>query len=1218
MTTEHIAELDSIHIPLNGAALIEAAAGTGKTYNIQNLTARMIVEKNFTIDSIAVVTFTEAAARELAERLHTVLEALNEKLLGQKLSHAAEDKRTDELIKHFDEENISRKDQQKRIQEALKDFDNNRVSTIHGFCARILAENAFECSIAFRVRLEKNIDIYVEKLLKDFCRIIRFNQQQLPGMENLAPDGQLHKMIKTLLERHELLQEYKDAQVPPTSDNLLGTLNSVLDEFYQIPIEDLVGELTSFKGKLNKINSYGTAEFLQSSAEQLRSLLATPRKAIRNADYQQWYEVLQYLPRSFILSKANKQQKGNAAAVESYVDSCRIFDLSETFTDTFRQFDLCWKLEAGNFVRRKLAEWKLRDNFQGFDDLLLEVAKALRSGSLAEVLRNKFKAGIIDEFQDTDPLQYEIFRSIFIEGRSNAPFFMVGDPRQAIYSFRSGDLATYMQAKAECMALEGGAIYKLSRNFRSSGPMIDAFNLIFEHDNLFAENAIQLGKTLKPDTPDGDLVRVIRQVDGQSIPRVVDLPLQLEYNTNGDNSSLYRNCARQIINLLNSKEFFLSHKGQLRPVTPGDIAVLAHTNDELQLMRDLLTQGNVPVCGERKSGVWSSAEAAELADFMQAILSNDESSIRMALTGNLGGLTENDLDLQSPDAMLRRLNWQQNMKQLNECWHNAGTSAMMRMLFRMDFSGGESTFKSRMSCRIGGERVIANMTQLGDLLAEEEYRSMLPPRGVLNFLRERIMLSENSDENSEMLDSNQTAVKLITIHKSKGLQFPIVFIPNAAAYYPMRMKGMKVYHRNGRLCCNPDEKLEDAKFLAALEELQEQLRLLYVAITRACSGCYISFDSSSKPNSPIHWICSMRSNKDAENIETVKNFLSQSKAENSDITVFGPPELFNDALKAQDSQECYQPEITADEIIKPETVNVIANRWRILSYSSLPVNGRKSDAAEQLTDRDEADELSPNQENTPGKLSGGIWDIPGGAAIGNAWHKLLEETDFTAPLDRMQVKRTLALYNFSDAKYENATCQMLENLLSCRLPCGMVFNQLSPDKRLCEFEFLLAAANGISLEKLLKSVEPYLTEKFGNTYQAEDILQTQGGFFGGFIDMIFEYQNCFYIVDWKSNTLEFQAGNFTGEALQNAMFNATYPLQYLCYLAALMRYLEQKLNCTFDQTLYDKYIGGVYYVFLRGLQLGSNCGIFNDRPDYQTIRALCNALCGNAAERICR
>ena len=137
MTTEHIAELDSIHIPLNGAALIEAAAGTGKTYNIQNLTARMIVEKNFTIDSIAVVTFTEAAARELAERLHAVLEALNEKLLGQKLSHAAEDKRTDELIKHFDEENISRKDQQKRIQEALKDFDNNRVSTIHGFCARI-------------------------------------------------------------------------------------------------------------------------------------------------------------------------------------------------------------------------------------------------------------------------------------------------------------------------------------------------------------------------------------------------------------------------------------------------------------------------------------------------------------------------------------------------------------------------------------------------------------------------------------------------------------------------------------------------------------------------------------------------------------------------------------------------------------------------------------------------------------------------------------------------------------------------------------------------------------------------------------------------------------------------------------------------------------------------------------------------------------------------
>ena len=228
MNPEQIKELDSVNMPLEGITLIEAAAGTGKTHNIQNIAARLIVEKNFAINRIVIVTFTELAAKELAERLRSVLESLAKVLQGETLADVSQQKRSEELLHSFDRHGIEAKDQLERVKNALADFDDNRVSTIHGFCARILNENAFESSVLFRTRLEKNIDQYVDKLLGDFCRIHKPQTAILCVPDDSAKElvAQLYKLgVHSFwnFTHYDILTDFPDALVENVhlSDSLM-------------------------------------------------------------------------------------------------------------------------------------------------------------------------------------------------------------------------------------------------------------------------------------------------------------------------------------------------------------------------------------------------------------------------------------------------------------------------------------------------------------------------------------------------------------------------------------------------------------------------------------------------------------------------------------------------------------------------------------------------------------------------------------------------------------------------------------------------------------------------------------------------------------------------------------------------------------------------------------------------------------------------------------
>ena len=1198
MNPEQIKELDSVNMPLEGITLIEAAAGTGKTHNIQNIAARLIVEKNFAINRIVIVTFTELAAKELAERLRSVLESLAKVLQGETLADVSQQKRSEELLHSFDRHGIEAKDQLERVKNALADFDDNRVSTIHGFCARILNENAFESSVLFRTRLEKNIDQYVDKLLGDFCRMKRYGSSPCPEALQASKE-QFSGFVKMLLYRSELKCEY-NCQIFDGENALDNEINQVIAELKTL--DDAPGVLRGLPGKLNKINDRPGDEYIEYYAYLLKKLLQT------DAPAEEFKSVLENITSEILIGKSSARPKGNVELNTTYIKENKLFALTDKYISlcgACRQILL--ENEAFKFVKKNLKAWKQRDNFHGFDDMLKNVLAALGNEKLCRMLREKFSAAIIDEFQDTDPVQYAIFKKIFIDGSHQHTFFMVGDPRQAIYSFRGGDLATYMTARSECLASPDGRICKLSCNYRSSGKMIDSFNKFFRHNNLFAAGDLQLPDAQAPENAKKGI-----HFDGEEM----DNPLQVSCMMLDNAASCYKKCALNIVKMLNDHRFQLPDKdGVLQPIKPGDIAVLAFDKRELENVRNELIRWNVPVVCEHKNGIWSSPEAADLAVFLRAVIEPQrESNIAEALLTPLCSVSLAGLDKLYLWADERMTRWRMIFEDLKDVWLKDGVSGMLGKAFITDFPEDGNTFKQRMAISRNGTRRIANYTQLGDMLAAMELASHLSPQGVLNKLKAQIAAGEVDDESAEMLESDNTAVRLITVHSSKGLQFPVVFLPFMASRYPGKRKDtLRTYHRNGVLCCNPDRSDASALMLALQEELQELMRLTYVAVTRAGSYCFVGWGQNKSGNtSAMDWLFRMNDVDFKDNEEKTINSFIDKGFRDKKLNI--PPGLQFTGISDDSFLKIYQETTAEVKLVEPPEVQLLPDDWRLISYSALNVNNTApaEDFFDEAVDYDQADDAVDNDEQSSGTLQGGIWDIPGGAAVGNAWHNILEELDFTAAVDPAAVSRRMKLYGFEDEHYCTETCRMLENLLQydLPLPAGGAFKlaDITMKQRRSEFEFLLGVSGEITMSRLLAAVEPYLQENYCALYRSGDESLLRGGFFTGFMDLLFEYQGRFYIVDWKSNTLNRRAENFSGEKLKHSMFEATYPLQYLFYTAALVKYLEHKLQREINEALYSKYFGGVYYIFLRGMCLDIPAGVYAARPPLAVILKLLEAL----------
>ena len=825
---------------------------------------------------------------------------------------------------------------------------------------------------------------------------------------------------------------------------------------------------------------------------------------------------------------------------------------------------------------------------QTYDDLLRSLRDALKDKqkgpALAACLRDEFKAALVDEFQDTDPVQYDIFRLVFLDPaiRPAPTLFFVGDPKQAIYSFRGGDIYTYKKAVTD-PAVEASTFH-LNRNFRSTPRLIDAVNALFmdtkngnSYVRTFGDDAIgYLGPlrsckkkeplTLPDGTPDPSPFRIVMARNaGERFQAVIDTVLTvLEEQREND-------------------------------ITPKDIAILTTSNDAGAELRDALHAVDVPAVLQRAGNVFAGQMANDFRLVLMAMAQmGGRGQVRSALLTNFFSLDETKLGDESFLADMIGF-----FSELSQIWLTRGLNAALAALE----NNKECDFRRRLAGRPDGERLLADLMQIIDL-ADAAVKELGPaPETLVDWLTERINRSgddadeKNAEEYARQLESESDALKIMTIHVSKGLEFPIVIVPMTEG---IGLKPPYFYHdaeMNLRVATD-DEACEKAN----KERDAERTRLLYVALTRATKRTVL-VTTAPNPDSPLGRL-----------MENARRNGTGENAAGSPIvwTEYEPPEPplppyagSPSGIKAED--------LSSAKVPRP--------------YSTLPTKGSYSSLSpgEHETRDDEFDFDSTASDNK-NESADGILAMPGGTKTGTCWHDILERLPFDADDATIlaETRRALSVHGLTssskdadkDTSENNAklVAGMIRSTLECPLhaPDGTTFSlrEIGWQDRFSEWEFDFSSATSAPTTATIAVIlrEEWSGDKSKQTFQ--DALEGWNrhipkGFLKGFMDLVFRKDGYHYVVDWKSNSLTRQVSDFTETGITAEMATAGYFFQYLLYSTVLHRFLKETMGSKYS---WERNFGGVRYYFLRGIPSNGEKSVFSDRPSKTLLDKLCAAL----------
>ena len=810
--------------------------------------------------------------------------------------------------------------------------------------------------------------------------------------------------------------------------------------------------------------------------------------------------------------------------------------------------------------------------------------------ALAAAIRTRFPAAMIDEFQDTDPQQYRIFHRIW-HGQEGTALLLIGDPKQAIYAFRGADIFTYMKARSEV-----SAHYTLDTNWRSSPAMIESVNRLFTRmDNPFLFSEIPflsvkaapknsgLRFTLKNDTQPA-MALCLMEGDGVGVS---------DYQ-----HFMARVCASQIRDWLAAGlrgEALLWRGETARPVAASDITVLVRSRNEAALIRDALYALNIPsVYLSNRDSVFSTPEALELLWLLQAVLAPEvENALRSAMATSMLGLTAVDIELLNNDEQA----WDALVEEFDgyrQLWLKRGVMPMLRALMT------HRQVAENLLATPGGERRLTDILHLSELLQEASAQTD-SEHALVRWLAQHIAEPDaNASSQQLRLESDRHLVQIVTIHKSKGLEYPLVWLPFIANF---REQDQAFYHDRTTFEAVLDlDKNPQSIELAEAERLAEDLRLLYVALTRSIWHCSLGiaplFRGRGAKKGPTHFHQS-----------AIGRLLQQGDALDASQLV-SCLEAFCEGPVAlryphtEDDSPWLPPAREASPLGARALARNVIDDWRVTSYSGLQQHG--ASVAQDLMpklDLDAAGEAQPTERPV---LS--AHTFPRGASPGTFLHSLFETLDFTQPVDPLWVAEQLQLGGY-DESWQPVLTDWLENILQAPLnETGVSLRQLSAREKQVELEFYLPIASPLQAQKLDAAIRQHDPLSAGcpplNFRQVRGMLK-------GFIDLVFRWQGRYYLLDYKSNWLGESSEAYTGQAMARAMQSHRYDLQYQLYTLALHRYLRHRM-ADYD---YDRHFGGVIYLFLRGVEGdGSSQGIFSTRPERALIEKMDQLFAGESAE----
>ncbi|MBQ4479967.1 MAG: UvrD-helicase domain-containing protein [Victivallales bacterium] len=1250
---------DSMKCELDGCSLIEASAGTGKTYTIETLYLRLLLEKKLPVEQILVVTFTKLATAELQERLRGILTAARDclrqpdnpeipsRLTGFVEKWHAEAAAEGVSYQQYTEEKC------RLCERALSQFEQAPISTIHGFCQQILQDNAFESGVRFGREL---LDDEAQQEILDRGFADFFRQQCYDSNHPL---------------RAWLMTEPLGITKP---DELKNTLKKVVTDV--VSDEKIDGGTDALSGKPEDI--------LEETELQFESWLGwRPGRSWFDAEPSEpEMEEFRLALKSFAALPKGRDSKSKLA-------TCRLMG-EEGWNYTGALGELAWRLRRYKAAMLRLAKRRVirfflgeksRRNFFTYDDLLNEVSRQLSNPKmcmeLQKNIRRKFPCAIIDEFQDTDPVQNSIFARLYMEDEPSAPwpadapvrtFFMIGDPKQAIYGFRGGDLPAYMKAKQE---IPPGRCHSLNTNFRSSRQYIAAMNRLFDRSSFFtrfglesavlpAENAPKLlfhGQEWKFGTQ--------ALISKKSLPSVTAACQELAVEI------------RRLVEL----GVLVRIQGKEHQLNFGDIAVLVRGNKTLRIVETTLNNEHIPCSAVGNISVFSRPQAGILRQFLEGVQNASHlPTVVRVMAMPIFVFSPAQIDEMVDGAQPHFQEWLHGLK---EIWFRRSFLAMFdeflgTSMAKMLGDAVPEELSSQRDCTVaemiaGGEEGregLAIYRQLAELLHAVAQERRLGGTALLNYLDEQMAHCENANgepAETEVLrmTTQEPAVRLMTMHKSKGLQFPFVFV---FSFLNKKVGGHEPesYHTAlGERRYLVDVSLEDAsdsehRKQGRLESAEEELRLFYVAVTRA--RFFVRFLDGRPSESSFFNVClSGRRVQAAEKSESadkgsgVLGGPEAAKPGDDLMKLSNWPDVTGTLMELEEfpgkGEQGEELQAVAQPSPNPPTSGAIHEEfpqgyeevpgWMTNSFTGLSSfsDEARNQLKELMKDDDDTDAMATDGEDLEERLKMPmVFRLPHGVTAGTRWHLLFEELDFQAE-EKTLIEELLpaqfreqGLLRRGNAPVspmemtmrQNAAIEMVRGVLWNPLPVPLApgerpafpsrhldfcLRDVDREHRRAELRFTYWMRRGKEDGRLLGGLGAALA-RHGIAVPAAWECHPAGALTGS-IDLLFRGPDQkYYLLDWKTNAIGNDFRNFSYDGMKGEMDRHFYHLQYLIYIVAFLQF-HRSLNPTWELTPsnYDELFGGVFYVFLRGVSPASaDRGFFAVRPDYELVRGVFEQL----------
>ena len=1355
---------------LNSSSMIEASAGTGKTFTISNLVVRLLLEglKNgkgekatpLDIEDILVVTFTNAAASDLRarilEKIHTcrvLFEAIGK---GQKtVDSLDENDPLKDIVELYLKDKLKVKDslennnavdiniQQKQailysrlLIRAERSIDKASISTIHSFCNKALNQiYSFEAGRAFNVELTNDVeeekreaafsvwrdlfykdsdfnkDLLLELLDKDSPLSFKKTVANLDRVRLINDaKGYFGFSLKSYYQSSEKLQKTLIARLKYLLDAVEKDIASINEEHAQDIqiVEKYKDEVFAANGGPGSLYELAKGEPKKNPIKSdvksiLKSLLANIASGKFNS-FNFGQEIKKNVKKSYDFKDFYNEDSNFVSGIKDYAFA-RLAEIDEFEKAASSVIITALGMQANVDLIKKELEYLVsvmmikkidalceRDNLISNNEVLRQLAVALtkekdRRDVLASLLRKRYPIAMIDEFQDTDPVQFTVFSKLYLNQdavNSNAHCYLIGDPKQSIYKFRGSDINSYNEAKSQIEEI-GGCVYTLETNYRSNANVVKAVNGIFAQvkegcDSNYVTKPFDYNDSYSKKTPSNiKFEPVIASPNSEKSSFYFDIPIEDNLVASDENLSDTSENNTSVCNFVRKIEFNdktkaevlmqaisksvalevkrcllygkINSKGNVRAVKPSDIAILVSNKNENKAIQDALKELSIQsvyfsddesvLSSSSQSKSYSnssddtkkaSVEAENIIYLMEAICnSTNASKVYRLLGSSLLSLTREEF-IQKTDSF----EFDDEISLLRECgnkWESYGfITAFLYYLNKHDL------LKTMLNAE-NGERALSNYFQIAEIIQSINSKVIGSNAQLLWF--KDLVLNGNSDLSDDVtkkhLESEQSLVKIYTIHKSKGLQYPIVFSPFLFGTTNYDKDGIYYdpHDRHVSLSLNPSEPVNGTAIseLEKVASLQEKVRLLYVDLTRAqlANFVFLPIYNDEKKTNAVSALRSITIPKEGELLKALDSeelFTNLNKFDNES----DPDNEKLIAAKVKVESQC------SEKIDEPSSLDKgsVDNSFTVTSYSAITSGAHNDMFASDIDEKEiepDANDLEEDISNEERNLIN--FTFSRGSAAGSFLHKLLEIV-----LSRNDVNKEDqdSIYQFvnSQLKYDYyhlisnqgnekicALASWLNNILNANLlpesskNDHLKLSDLTPDNCARELDYYLPCKD-FKVKVLNKLCHEFYAKvvKDNNLSHIPDLPDLKKsnfkGFMKGSLDLVAKFTtkqgDKFFMIDYKSNYLGDSFGDYTQDSILKSIFEARYDVQILFYSLALYRFLK----CTLHDFLYEKDFGGVMYLYLRGMNSNNTVspGQFYVRPSEELIKRLSDLFDG--------